>query len=68
MFIHFVKEGTTKMPTSSTKKQGIIQQANDWVLQADLHRKLQFPDIVQTSLRPDIVMQSNTINRRLTAN
>jgi len=36
----------------------ILQQASDWTLQADLDKKLQFPNIVQTSLRPDIVIQS----------
>ena len=46
------------MPTSIIKKQGILQQANDWKLQADLDKKLQSQDIVQTSLKPDIVIQS----------
>ena len=57
-FIPFVKEGTTNMPTSHAKKQGILQQASDWTLEADLDKKLQFPDIVQTSLRPDFPAQS----------
>jgi len=51
------------MPTSNAKKQGILQQASDWTLQADLDKKLQFPDIVQTSLRPDIVIQSTATKR-----
>ena len=42
------------MPTSNAKKQGILQQASDWILQADLDKKQQFPKIVQTSLRPVI--------------
>jgi len=54
-FILFVKEGTANMPTSN---------ASDWTLQADLGKKLQFPDIVKTSLRPDIVIQS-TAKKRL---
>ena len=49
------------MPTSNAKKQGILQQ--DWTLQVDLDKKLQFPDIVQTSLRPDIVIQSTATKR-----
>ena len=57
-FIPFVKECTTNMPTSNAKKQGILQQASDWTLQADLDKKLQFSDIVQMVLRPDIVIQS----------
>jgi len=63
-FIPFVKEGTTNMPTNNAKKQGILQQASDWTLQANLDKKLQFPDIVQTSLRPDIVIQS-TVTKHL---
>ena len=55
-FIQFVKEGTMTMPISNTTKQGIIQQATDWTLKADLDKKLQFP--IQTSIRPDIVIQS----------
>ena len=62
-FIPFVKEGTTNMPTSSAKKQGIIQQASDWTLQADLDKKLQVPDVVQTSLRSDVVIQSTATKR-----
>ena len=41
-FIPFVKEGTPTMPNSNAKKQGIIQQASDWTLQADLDKKLQW--------------------------
>jgi len=51
------------MPTSNTKKQGIIQQARGWTLQADLDKKLQFSDIVQTSLRPNIVIKSTATKR-----
>ena len=39
-FIPFIKEGTTKRPTSNTKKQGILQQASEWTLQADLDKEL----------------------------
>jgi len=62
-FILFVKEGTANMPTSNAKKHGILQQASDWTLQADLGKKLQFPDIVKTSLRPDIVIKSTATKR-----
>ena len=44
-------------------KDACIQQCLCWsskTLQADLDKKLQFQDIVQTSLRPDIVIQSTT--------
>ena len=62
-FIPFVKEGTTNIQTSNTKKQGIPQQASDWTVQANLDKTLPFPDIVQTSLRPDIVIQSTATKR-----
>jgi len=42
-FIPFVKEGSTKMPTSNIKKQGILQQSNDWTLQADLDKEAAIP-------------------------
>ena len=61
-----VKEGTTKMPTSITKKQDISRQASDWTLQADMDNKMQFPEIVETSLRPDIVIQSTATQRLVT--
>ena len=61
-----VKEGTTKMPTSITKKQDISRQASDWTLQADMNNKMQFPEIVQTSLIPDIVIQSTATQRLVT--
>ena len=39
--------------------KGLLNVANDWILLADLDRRLVFPDvIVVTSLRPDIVMYS----------
>ena len=46
------------MPTSNTANQCTIQQASDRTLQADNDKKLQFPEIVQTSLGPDIFIQS----------
>ena len=62
-YIPCVKDGSTNMPTSNAKKQDILQQASEWTIQTDLNRKLQFPDIVQTSLRPDIVIQSAATKR-----
>ena len=44
-------------------KDACIKQCLCWsskTIQADLDKKLQFQDIVQTSLRPDIVIQSTT--------
>jgi len=45
------------MRTSNNKKQGMLQQANAGVLQSDLDKKLQFQDIIQTTLRTDLVIQ-----------
>ena len=42
-----------------------INFTSDWTLQADLDKKLQIPDIVQTSLRPDIVIQSIATKRHV---
>ena len=56
-FIPFVKKVSTMMRTSNIKKQGMLQQANAGVLQSDLDKKLQFQDIIQTTLRTDLVIQ-----------
>ena len=45
------------MRTSNIKKQGMLQQANAGVLQSDQDKKLQFQDIIQTTLRTDLVIQ-----------
>ena len=39
-------------------KSGILNQAKDWQLEVDLDRKLRFPEIVPTNLRPDMVLWS----------
>ena len=60
--IQFVKEGeTARGNTMNTTKSGILDQARDWQLDVDLDRKLRFPEIVPTNLRPDMVLWSATM-------
>ena len=55
--IQFVKEGETKRRNiRNDAKSGILDQAKDWQLEVDLDRKLRFPEIVPTNLRPDMVL------------
>ena len=61
-FIPFVKEGT-KATAKAKHTGGILPGASDWELKADLDKKLVFPPIVQTSLRPDIVLHSPAMKR-----
>ncbi|XP_053389443.1 uncharacterized protein LOC128552430 [Mercenaria mercenaria] len=57
-FIPFVKEGGKKTTTTSTS--GLLDEARSWEVRVDLGRKLVFPDIIQTNLRPDIVLWSQS--------
>jgi ubiquitin carboxyl-terminal hydrolase 22/27/51 len=60
--ISFVKPGSSKSKTYVNQDFGILAQANDWQLLADLDRQLVFPKhIVDTKERPDIVIFSNSI-------
>ncbi|KAK0140163.1 hypothetical protein N1851_022917 [Merluccius polli] len=55
--IQFIREG--EKPSSSKKtKQSLLQTAPAWEMRVDLGRKLHFPQVVQTSLRPDMVIWS----------
>ena len=69
MNINFVTPG--KNNVSSTRKvknygnMGILTAAKDWIVIADLGRRLKFPDVVQvrTLLRPDLLIYSTSIKR-----
>jgi len=52
-----VKAGQTKTATQGGQL-GLLHQAASREMKADLRKKLVFPDVVQTSLRPDIVLWS----------
>ena len=55
--ISFVREGHPP-PKKSSEAKSILGLADDWKMAADLDRKLVFPNIVTTTLRPDIVIWS----------
>ncbi|XP_052236077.1 uncharacterized protein LOC127847893 [Dreissena polymorpha] len=55
--INFVPAGTVMKGTKGGHPS-ILDGTNDLELRADLMKQLQFPDIVHTTLRPDIVMVS----------
>ncbi|XP_063435804.1 uncharacterized protein LOC134716731 [Mytilus trossulus] len=56
--IQFVKEGELGQK-SKQNTSGMLNQAKDWQLEVDLGKKLQFPDIVPTNLRPNMVLWSS---------
>lgn len=55
--INFVKPGETAK-TQSPHQPSILDGATGWNMEVDLGKKLVFPSIVQTNLRPDIVLWS----------
>ena len=61
--IKFVKKGT-KVSRKRTPPVGILHQASDWVLLADLDGNYCFPiHIAFTQLRPDITIFSNALKK-----
>ncbi|XP_019642873.1 PREDICTED: uncharacterized protein LOC109484090 [Branchiostoma belcheri] len=55
--IDFVREGERRTTTGRSREVGnILEKAKTWELRVDLGRKLQFPKVVQTKLRPDAVL------------
>ena len=59
----FVKAGKS-VPKSKVKPTGILHLASDWVIVSDLKNSYIFPGhIALTSLRPDIVIFSNSLKR-----
>ena len=61
-FVEFVKEGGKPKKSKTSFRTGLLFTANDWVLACDtVHCPLMFPPhITQTSLRPDLVIYSNS--------
>ncbi len=55
--VQFVREGE-KPPTTVTARTTLLQKAQSWEMKVDLGGRLQFPQIVQTTLRPDVVLWS----------
>ena len=56
--IQFVKEGEKANKARHAGLGGILDQADDWTMAVDLGTRLTFPEIVPTTLRPDIVLSS----------
>ncbi|XP_068595260.1 retrovirus-related Pol polyprotein from type-1 retrotransposable element R2 [Brachionichthys hirsutus] len=56
--MQFIKEGE-KPPPPKKIKRCLLQTAPSWEMRVDLGRKLQFPQVVQTPLRPDVVIWSD---------
>ena len=57
MMINFVKEGQP-VPNKEKTTKSILDEAKEWEVTVDLKKKLVFPNVIQTTLRPDIVLSS----------
>ncbi|CAC5379044.1 unnamed protein product [Mytilus coruscus] len=57
--IRFVREGDTGHATKS-QQHFILDKGSEWNMRADIIKKLVFPECVQTTLRPDIVVWSQS--------
>ena len=55
--IQFVKAGE-KAQTTASSQGGLLSGASTWEMRVDLNKRLVFPDVVHTNLRPDIVLWS----------
>ena len=56
--ITFLKKGARPVQTTKRKRPSLFHAASSWEMRVDLGRRLQFPEVVQTTLRPDIVLWS----------
>ena len=66
--IRFVPAGEGNWAESGKSKRwsdvGILSEAKDWIVMADLGRQLKFPsEIVDTRLRPDLIIYSSSLKR-----
>jgi len=59
---NFVKPGEADKP-QPTKNTSILDGITGWNLVVDIGKKLVFPGIVQTNLRPDIILGSETVTK-----
>lgn len=60
--IQFIREGE-KPPAPKKTKKSLLQAAQSWEMRVDLGRKLVFPQVVQTQLRPDMVLWSEEVRK-----
>ena len=56
--IQFVRQGEAKADKRAPSQIAVLDRGHDWELRVDLDRKLVFPNIVETNLRPDAVLVS----------
>ncbi len=62
-FTNFVPAGQHQEHRTTPKDASILQSARDWKLEVDIDKKLVFPpEIVATTLQPDMVLWSPTTN------
>uniref|UniRef100_W5NEB6 Reverse transcriptase domain-containing protein n=1 Tax=Lepisosteus oculatus TaxID=7918 RepID=W5NEB6_LEPOC len=56
--ISFIKAGEKSTAVAGVRPAGILQRhfSRNWSMEVDLDKRHLFPDIVQTNLRPDVVM------------
>lgn len=55
----FVKQGE-RGTTTTPHRASILDGTTTWNMEVDLGKRLVFPDVVQTTLRPDVVLWSKT--------
>ena len=59
--IPFIKGGESGSMTSVKQKRGsLLDKSETWEMRVDLDKRLVFPEVVQTTLRPDIVLFSRS--------
>lgn len=56
--ITFIKEGARPFTARASAKSKLLQATSSWEMRVDVGRSLQFPEVVHTALRPDIVLWS----------
>ena len=64
--VEFVRAGSVAKnnPKKVLPPEGILSQASDWILLADVGKQLVFPShVCVTSLRPDLVVYSNSLRK-----
>jgi hypothetical protein len=64
--VSFVREG--QAGSSGAQKSGILQSSKTWEMRVDLEKQLVFPEVVQTTLRPDIVLWTPKTSRLFSLN
>ena len=59
--INFVKEGARPENKKGLKSTSVFDRGGDWEIRVDLDREMVFPEIVDTTLRPDMVLWSRQV-------